>query len=158
MLQKCKSVYTFSGSFFITACTAGRPRRRGKDWRWVQSFHQGHSMSLPYLGVRVTARVGKDWGKGLNEGRSMWQVFLFPPRCKYLNLWTKNNENPAVMLSLKASRQVLGACKLVNTPLLRCFLHTSKPTSTFAKDLFLGRCNKVRLDFVFFCRILKLWH
>ncbi|XP_020631609.1 acyl-CoA dehydrogenase family member 9, mitochondrial-like [Orbicella faveolata] len=49
------------------------------------------------------------------------------------------------MLSLKVGRQVLGACKLVNTPLLRCFLHTSKPTSTFAKDLFLGRCNKAKV-------------
>lgn len=50
------------------------------------------------------------------------------------------------MLSLRAGRQVLGACKLVNTPLLRCLLHTSKPTSTFAKDLFLGRFNKVSLS------------
>ncbi|KAL9959520.1 hypothetical protein ACROYT_G032847 [Oculina patagonica] len=49
------------------------------------------------------------------------------------------------MLSLRAGKQVLGACKLVNTTLIRCLLHTSKPTSTFAKDLFLGRFNKEKV-------------
>lgn len=51
------------------------------------------------------------------------------------------------MLSLRAGRQVFGACKLVNKPLIRCSLHTSKPTSTFAKDLFLGRFNKVHVSY-----------
>ncbi|KAJ7331248.1 acyl-CoA dehydrogenase member 9 [Desmophyllum pertusum] len=49
------------------------------------------------------------------------------------------------MLSLRAGRHVVSACKLVNAPLLRCLLHTSKPTSTFAKDLFLGRFNKEKV-------------
>ena len=67
-------------------------------------------------------------------------------------------ENTGNMFSLRASKQILRACNVVSTPFLRCFLHTSKPSSTFAKDLFLGRINKVGEDFfkflksVLFCR------
>ncbi|RMX59352.1 hypothetical protein pdam_00014009 [Pocillopora damicornis] len=49
------------------------------------------------------------------------------------------------MMSLRAGRHVLSAFKPVNVSSLRRFLHTSKPTSTFAKDLFLGRCNKEKV-------------
>ena len=65
-------------------------------------------------------------------------------------------ENTGDMFSLRASKQILRACNVVNTPFLRCFLHTSKPSSTFAKDLFLGRINKVGEDFFKFLKIGKL--
>ena len=51
---------------------------------------------------------------------------------------------PVNMLSSRANRQVLRACKLTILPFLRRNIQTSKPRSTFAKDLFLGRFNKVR--------------
>lgn len=45
-------------------------------------------------------------------------------------------------MAFRAGRHVLSAFKPVSVSSFRRFLHTSKPTSTFAKDLFLGRCNK----------------
>lgn len=40
--------------------------KRGKTGGGSKGFHEGYSMSLPYLEVRATAKEGKDWGKGLN--------------------------------------------------------------------------------------------
>ncbi|PFX29348.1 Acyl-CoA dehydrogenase family member 9, mitochondrial [Stylophora pistillata] len=45
-------------------------------------------------------------------------------------------------MAFRAGRHILSAFKPVSVSSFRRFLHTSKPTSTFAKDLFLGRCNK----------------
>ncbi|CAH3170212.1 unnamed protein product [Porites lobata] len=49
------------------------------------------------------------------------------------------------MLSSRANRQVLRACRLAISPFLRRNIQTSKPRSTFAKDLFLGRFNKEKV-------------
>lgn len=35
--------------------------KRGKTGGGSKVFHEGYSMSLPYLEVRVTAKEGKDW-------------------------------------------------------------------------------------------------
>ena len=77
-------------------------------------------------------------------GRSRWpQQYKFRSRCKY---WVCSSlkKVPVNMLSSRANRQVLRACRLAISPFLRRNIQTSKPRSTFAKDLFLGRFNKVR--------------
>ena len=77
-------------------------------------------------------------------GPSRWpQQYKFRSRCKY-SVCSSLKKVPVNMLSSRANRQVLRACRLAISPFLRRNIQTSKPRSTFAKDLFLGRFNKVR--------------
>ena len=77
-------------------------------------------------------------------GRSRWpQQYKFRSRCKY-SVCLSLKKVPVNMLSSRANRQVLRACRLAISPFLRRNIQTSKQRSTFAKDLFLGRFNKVR--------------
>lgn len=77
-------------------------------------------------------------------GRSRWpQQYKFRSGCKY-SVCSSLKKVPVNMLSSRANRQVLRACRLAISPFLRRNIQTSKPRSTFAKDLFLGRFNKVR--------------
>lgn len=117
----------------------------------TQNLHH-YNVQQKHTAVHFSAdRINRAEGDWLGRvqsvfivGRSRWpQQYKFRSRCKY-SVCSSLKKVPVNMLSSRANRQVLRACRLAISPFLRRNIQTSKPRSTFAKDLFLGRFNKVR--------------